>query len=133
MNSRQKKVLESWRLILWEFVKREWFSLFVWTSLGVLAAESFDLLLRDHSFRCYLVSKFWPSVSFADPKHYVPYPVALKKRAVPVHEIIQKQLRDRVELDRGPEEPTSLRCENSVLTLKSAVGRKTFLLDELKD
>ena len=73
MNSREKKVLQSWRLVLWEFVKREWFSLFLATSLGIVAAESFDLLLRDQSFRGYLVSNFKPSVSFDDPEHYVPY------------------------------------------------------------
>src|SRR6267142_1552127 len=73
MNTRQKKILESWRLILWEFVKREWFSFFLSTSLGVLAAEAFDLLLRDWSFQYYLISHFEPSVSFDDPKHYVPY------------------------------------------------------------
>jgi hypothetical protein len=72
MNSRQKKILESWRPILWEFVKREWFSFFLSTGMGVLLAEGFDLLLRDHSFQCYLVSKL-PSVSLDDPTHYVPY------------------------------------------------------------
>src|SRR6266852_2592423 len=72
MNSRQKKILESWRLILWEFVKREWFSFFLSTGLGVLLAEGFDLLLRDHSFQCYVISKL-PSVSSDDPTHYVPY------------------------------------------------------------
>ena len=73
MNTRQKKILESWRLILREFVKREWFSFFLSTSLGVLAAEAFDLLLRDWSFQYYLIAHFGPSVSFDDPKHYVPY------------------------------------------------------------
>jgi hypothetical protein len=72
MNSRQKKILESWRLILWEFVKREWFSFFLSTGSGVLLAEGFDLLLRDHSFQYYLISKL-PSVSSDDPTHYVPY------------------------------------------------------------
>lgn len=73
MNTRQKKILESWRLPLREFVKREWLSLFLSTSLGVLAAEVFDLLLRDDSFQHYLISHFEPSVSFDDPKHYAPY------------------------------------------------------------
>jgi hypothetical protein len=73
MNTRQKKVLESWRLLLREFVKREWLSIFLSTSLGVLAAEAFDLLLRDWSFQYYLMTHFEPSVSFDDPKHYFPY------------------------------------------------------------
>ncbi len=73
MNTRQKKILESWHLLAREFVKREWFSIFLSTSLGVLAAETFDLLLRDDSFQYYLITHFEPSVSFDDPKHYVPY------------------------------------------------------------
>ena len=73
MDNRQKKVLKSWRLALWRFVKREWFSLFLATSLGVLVAEFFDLLLRDDAFQYYLISNFRPSASFDDPAHYVPY------------------------------------------------------------
>jgi hypothetical protein len=73
MNTRQKNILESWHQVLWNFTKREWFSLFLWSGLGVLAAESVDLLLRDHSFQRYLLSTYKPNVSFDEPKHYAPY------------------------------------------------------------
>src|SRR5947208_2014159 len=58
MNTRQKNILESWHQVLWNFTKREWFSLFLWSGLGVLAVESVDPLLRDHSFQRYLLSKY---------------------------------------------------------------------------
>ena len=73
MNTRQKNILESWHQVLWSFTKREWFSLLLWSGLGVLAAESVDLLLRDHAFQRYLLSNYKPNVSFDDPKHYAPY------------------------------------------------------------
>jgi hypothetical protein len=47
------------------FVQREWFSLFLSTSLGVLAAEYVDLLLRDHSFQSYLVINYLPFVTMS--------------------------------------------------------------------
>jgi predicted KAP-like P-loop ATPase len=73
MNTRQKKICEAWSQLLWGFVQREWFSLFLSSSLGVLAAESIDLLFRDRSFQNYLVTNYLPIVSFDDPRHYIPY------------------------------------------------------------
>jgi hypothetical protein len=56
MNTRQKKILGSWRQLLWDFAKREWLSLFVSSSLGVLAAGSVHLFWLDHSFQSFLAS-----------------------------------------------------------------------------
>jgi hypothetical protein len=58
---------------LWIFTKREWFSLFLSTSLGVLSAESFNLAWRDHAFKASLVSHYKPWVSFDDGDYYVRY------------------------------------------------------------
>ncbi len=74
MNSRQKKILGSWRGLLWNFVKREWIPVFVSSGIGVLAAEGVHLLWRDQSFQSSLVSKYSPSwLSFDDPRYYIPY------------------------------------------------------------
>jgi KAP family P-loop domain len=73
MNSRQKRIVSSWLQLLQDFTKREWISLFVSSAIGVIAAESIHLLWRDHSFQCYVLSKYKSSVSFDDPRYYVPY------------------------------------------------------------
>ena len=73
MNPRQKKILKSWHQILRQFAKREWFSFFISSSLGVLAAEVIHLVLWDRSFQSFLVSRYKPAVSFDDPKYYIPY------------------------------------------------------------
>jgi predicted KAP-like P-loop ATPase len=73
MNTRQKKILGSWRQLLWDFARREWLSLFVSSSLGVLAAESAHLFLLDHSFQSFLASEYKSSISFDEPRYYAPY------------------------------------------------------------
>jgi hypothetical protein len=73
LNTRQKQVIQAWPQLLLGFVQREWFSLFLWSSLGVLAAECVDLLLRDHSFQDDLVTNYLPIVLSDNPRHYVPY------------------------------------------------------------
>jgi hypothetical protein len=73
MNTRQKRILSSWHRLLLAFTKREWFSLLMATSLGVLAAESAHLIYQDHAFRLLLISKFSPSASFDNPGYYVPF------------------------------------------------------------
>lgn len=72
-NARQTKILTSSHRLLQFFIKREWFSLFISSGLGVLAAESVHLLWRDRSFGSFLVTKYEPSVSFDDPRYYAPY------------------------------------------------------------
>jgi predicted KAP-like P-loop ATPase len=73
MNARQKKIIKSWRQIFREFVKREWFSLFMSSGLGILTAETVHLSFQDLLFQSFLASHYKPSVSFDDPKYYVPY------------------------------------------------------------
>ena len=73
MNTRQNKILESWRKVLRIFVKREWFSLFTASGLGTLGAEFVHLLLRDYSFQSFLAARYKPSVSLDDPQYYAPY------------------------------------------------------------
>jgi hypothetical protein len=73
MNSRQKKILSSWPLLLRDFAKREWVSLFLSSGIGVLAAKSLHLLWRDHAFQTSFVSHYKPWVSFDSAGYYVPY------------------------------------------------------------
>jgi predicted KAP-like P-loop ATPase len=73
MNSRQKRICETWRQLLLGFVQREWFTLFLSSALGVLAAESVELFFRDHSFQRDLITYYLPIVSFNDPQHYIPF------------------------------------------------------------
>lgn len=77
MNPSQKKILKSWRQILRQFAKREWFSFFISSSLGVVAAEVIHLVLLDRSFQSFLVSRYKPAVSFDDPKYYIPYVIII--------------------------------------------------------
>jgi KAP-like P-loop domain-containing protein len=73
MNLRQKKMLKSWLQILLAFAKREWFSVFMSSGLGVLVAQGIHLILRDHTFQDFLASLYKPKVLFDDPQYYVPY------------------------------------------------------------
>src|SRR6266481_1035888 len=73
MNSRQKRICGTWHQLLLGFAQREWFSLFLSSSLGVVAAEVVELLSRDHSFQNDLVTHYLPKVSFDDPQHHIPY------------------------------------------------------------
>ena len=73
MNLSQKKMLKSWSKILRAFAKREWFSLFVSSGLGVLAAQVIHLIGWDHSFQDFLASLYESKVFFDDPHYYVPY------------------------------------------------------------
>src|SRR5258707_9828811 len=77
MNARQKKILGSWRRLLRGFVKREWFSLFLSSGLGILVAEFVHLVSQDLLFESFLASHYKPSVSFDDPKYYIPYLVII--------------------------------------------------------
>src|SRR5882762_10063001 len=73
VNSRQKKIHDSWGQLLWVFTKREWLSVFLSSSLGILAAESVHLILHDHAFESSVVSHYKLWVSFDDARYYVPY------------------------------------------------------------
>jgi len=73
MNSRQKRICEIWHQLLLGFAKREWFSVFLSSGLGVLAAEVVELLSRDHSFQNKIIANYVPTVTFDDPRQYVPY------------------------------------------------------------
>src|SRR5260370_41322481 len=73
LNSRKRKVLKGWRQQLWVFARREWLSLFVSCSLGVAAAGIIRLVLWDHSFQDFVVSKYKPSVTFDVPRLYIHY------------------------------------------------------------
>jgi KAP family P-loop domain len=77
LNSRQENVLNSWHRVLQQFVKREWFSLFLSTGLGILVGECIDLLLWDHSFQRYFFANYIPSAHLDDPKRDFPYVVLL--------------------------------------------------------
>lgn len=82
MNPRQKKVRDSWRLILRQFTKREWFSYFASSTAGVLTAEAAHLVLRDHAFQTFLINRYKPAASFDDPKYYVSYVTIIVTLAV---------------------------------------------------
>jgi KAP family P-loop domain len=73
VNSRQKKIQDSWLPQLWGFGKREWFSLFLSSSLGVLAAELIHLLAQDHAFQNSIITHYKPWVSSDDSRYYLPY------------------------------------------------------------
>ena len=77
MNTKQKNTLKAWPTLLRDFTKREWFSLCISSSLGVLGAEALHLLFWDHSFQTFLVAKYKPGVSFDTPHFYLPYLVII--------------------------------------------------------
>lgn len=68
----------SWWDALNEFVKREWFSVFAYGGLGSILATIGRLILQDHSFRRFLISKYSPQPShFDNPRVYMPYAVTV--------------------------------------------------------
>lgn len=73
MNISGIKGLKGWHKLLWQFTKREWLSVFVWSGLGAAAAGLARLVLWDHSFRQFLVDKYVPSRASDDPRLYLPY------------------------------------------------------------
>ena len=73
MNISGMKGLKGWNKLLWQFTKREWLSVFVWSGLGAAAAGVAHLVLWDHSFRQFLVHKYVPSRASDDPRLYLPY------------------------------------------------------------
>src|SRR5580704_5846024 len=73
MNARQTQILKSWRQHFRGFIKREWFSLFMSSSLGVLAAELLHVLWLDLSFQSYFISKYKPAVPLDELRYYLPY------------------------------------------------------------
>src|ERR1022692_292074 len=82
MNPSQKKVRDSWRQILRQFAKREWVSFFTSSAAGVFTAAVVHLLLQDHSFQSFLITRYKPVASFDDPKHYIPYIIIFLTLAV---------------------------------------------------
>ena len=73
MNSRQKKIQDSWPRQLQDFAKREWFSLFLSSGLGVLTAELVHLVAQDHAFQNSITTHYKPWVSSDDSRYYLPY------------------------------------------------------------
>jgi hypothetical protein len=71
--TQQRNVLKAWRKLLWDFTKREWLSLFVWSGFGALAAGLVRLVLWDASFQAFLTSNYMPSASFRDRRLLFPY------------------------------------------------------------
>lgn len=72
VNSRQQKIQASWPQLLWLFTKREWFSVFLSTIVGILAAELIHLG-RDRAFQASVATHFKAWVSFDLARYYVPY------------------------------------------------------------
>src|ERR1700691_4843569 len=75
LNDYQKMVRKSWRALLWDFGRREWKSVFLAASIGIVAAEASHLLLRDIAFQSFLSSRYspQPAISFDNPRYYLPY------------------------------------------------------------
>jgi predicted KAP-like P-loop ATPase/F0F1-type ATP synthase membrane subunit c/vacuolar-type H+-ATPase subunit K len=73
LDNQQRKVLKTWRKLLVDFTRREWFSIFIWSGLGAVFAGLVRLLLLDRSFQHFLASKYMPSGTFDDPRLYLPY------------------------------------------------------------
>ncbi len=74
MNSKQEKILKSWRRLLWEFTQREWLSIVIWTVLGALAAGLIHLVLLDQFFKEFVVAKYLPEPKHLDDtRRYFPY------------------------------------------------------------
>src|ERR1035437_4767923 len=73
MSPSQKKVHDSWYQILREFAKREWVSLFTSSAAGIFTAEAVHLVVQDHAFQSFLITRYKPAASFDDPKYYLPY------------------------------------------------------------
>lgn len=73
MNSNQKRVLGSWRQILWQFTKREYLAFFTASAIGMAAAEVIHLVGKDQAFQSFLFARYKPAVSFDDPSYYTPY------------------------------------------------------------
>ena len=73
-NTEKARTPEAWQRLLWDFTKREWWSVFLWSSLGALAAGLVRLVLWDRSFQGFLTSSYIPShPRFDDPRLYLPY------------------------------------------------------------
>jgi hypothetical protein len=73
LNTQQKKIRDSWPAMLWLFAKREWLSLFLSTSAGILLAQLIHLVRQDHAFKHSVATHYKPWVSFDDAQYYPPY------------------------------------------------------------
>jgi hypothetical protein len=74
MNNRQKEVLASWPMLLWNFTKREWLSVFLSASAGVVVAQFVHLAWLDRAFESSFVGHYKPTWILSDnPRYYVPY------------------------------------------------------------
>jgi len=73
INPLQKKIHDSWPAMLWVFTKREWLSLFLSTSAGILVAQLIHLVRQDHAFKSSVATHYKPWMSFDDARYYLPY------------------------------------------------------------
>src|SRR5437868_9852087 len=74
LNAKKKTILRAWSMHLSDFAKREWFSIFVWSGLGVIVSGLIHLTLWDHAFQGFLSSWYIPTAKlFDDPRLYFPY------------------------------------------------------------
>jgi hypothetical protein len=78
MNDRQKRVLGNWRSLLWDFVKREWLAVLLWSGLGAIGASLVRLIFQDRALRKFFVLTYLPpSNRFDDVSLYFSYGIAL--------------------------------------------------------
>jgi predicted KAP-like P-loop ATPase len=60
--------------LLWQFLQREWRSIFTSGGFGIALAALARLMLQDHAFRQFVLSQYAPpSTRFDDPRAYVPH------------------------------------------------------------
>jgi hypothetical protein len=80
MNDRQERVLRNWRNLLWDFVKREWFAVLLWSRLGAIGACLLRLVFQDGAVRKFFIFTYLPpSNRFDDVGLYLPYGMILKR------------------------------------------------------
>lgn len=64
--------------MLWNFAKREWLSILVWSALGAGLAGVTHLVFQDKLFEAFVVAKYLPSPkNFDDTSRYFPYALGM--------------------------------------------------------
>jgi KAP family P-loop domain len=72
--TQKQRILDAWPTLLKGFAEREWWSVFIWSGVGIIGAALIRLTLWDHAFEGFLGSKYIPTEKiFDDPRLYLPY------------------------------------------------------------